>query len=297
MGNAFQPVRAVPGGDPEFMSRAVVAARRFHLDLSVWTGPGLRVASGGCETVGTDYRIDRPGFRWQAVEFVAGGRGEVRWRGRRDGRRAGALFAYGPRVPHVIESDAAQPLVKYFVNFSGALGRELVRSGPLASGGVVYTAEPQAVLELFDRIISHGRSAAPHAARECALFTELLLLKIDESARPGMRGDAEAFSTYRRCRGVAERRFAELRSGHELAQACHLDEAYLCRLFRRFGEESPYRFLVRLKTRRAAELLLDPGMLVRNAGEAVGFPDPAHFSRVFKRVHGIAPEGFRRAGA
>jgi AraC-like DNA-binding protein len=283
--------------EPAYMSREVVVARRFHLNLTPLRGPGLRVASGGVETAAPAYRIRRPGFQLIGLEFVAGGRGTVTLQGETYPIRAGALFCYGPGVAHAIESDPADPLVKYFVNVSGAEARRLLKAGPLRDGGVVHTAEPQRVLDLFDRLIEQGRSTGPHVERECALWAELLLLKVNETARLGTPGETAAFSTYRRCRAVAEERCAEVRTERELARVCHLDAAYLCRLFRRFAGESPYRFLVRLKMRRAAELLLEPEALVKNAGTAVGFPDPAHFSRVFKRVHGVAPQTFMRLGA
>ena len=41
-----------------------------------------------------------------------------------------------------------------------------------------------------------------------------------------------------------------------------------------------------------AELLGNQSMLVKEVAEAVGFADPYHFSRVFKRVYGIPPEAF-----
>ncbi|MGY1693137.1 AraC family transcriptional regulator [Geodermatophilus sp. SYSU D01105] len=48
---------------------------------------------------------------------------------------------------------------------------------------------------------------------------------------------------------------------------------------------------------RARDLLLDPrqGHLgVADVAVAVGFPDPAHFSRVFRAAHGVPPRVYRR---
>ncbi|MBS1699702.1 MAG: helix-turn-helix domain-containing protein [Actinobacteria bacterium] len=49
-----------------------------------------------------------------------------------------------------------------------------------------------------------------------------------------------------------------------------------------------------LRMRRAAELLADPARTVTAVGAAVGYPDPASFSRAFRRVHGEPPAAFRR---
>jgi AraC-like DNA-binding protein len=45
---------------------------------------------------------------------------------------------------------------------------------------------------------------------------------------------------------------------------------------------------------RAAALLLDQRMMVKEVADALGFADAFHFSRTFKRVYGISPERFIR---
>jgi AraC-like DNA-binding protein len=39
----------------------------------------------------------------------------------------------------------------------------------------------------------------------------------------------------------------------------------------------------------AAEHLVEKGGLVKEVGQRLGFPDPFHFSRAFKSVHGVSP--------
>jgi AraC-like DNA-binding protein len=60
----------------------------------------------------------------------------------------------------------------------------------------------------------------------------------------------------------------------------------LCR--RLFGE-APARFFLRLKMRRAEEMLRYRGLRVKEVSEALGFTNPFHFSRVFRRVLGHPP--------
>ena len=103
-----------------------------------------------------------------------------------------------------------------------------------------------------------------------------------------------AFSTYQRCRQHIATHFESLQSLEEIAAQCHVDRAYLCRLFRRYDNQTPYRFLLRLKMNLAAEKLLNPGVLVKQVAAELGFEDPFHFSRAFKNVIGLSPEAFRR---
>ncbi len=67
---------------------------------------------------------------------------------------------------------------------------------------------------------------------------------------------------------------------------------HLSRLFRRFAHGTPYHFLMRLKMNRAAESLLDSGLMVKEVAAQLGFSSQFQFSRAFKRVYGVCPDHF-----
>ena len=72
---------------------------------------------------------------------------------------------------------------------------------------------------------------------------------------------------------------------------CHPD--HLARLFRRETGETLVGHLRRRRLERAQELLADPELRIADVARLVGWPDPAYFSRVFKRGHGQAPSMVR----
>ena len=74
-----------------------------------------------------------------------------------------------------------------------------------------------------------------------------------------------------------------------------VDAPYLCRLFARFHDESPYQFLTRLRMEHASRILLESDASVKSVAAALGFKDAFHFSRVFKSVHHVPPSRFRQS--
>jgi len=49
-----------------------------------------------------------------------------------------------------------------------------------------------------------------------------------------------------------------------------------------------------VRFRKAKELLQNPDILVSDVAGSVGFSDQAHFSRMFSRIGGISPRGYRK---
>jgi AraC-like DNA-binding protein len=279
---------------PEFFSPQVAAARRFYLDLNPRRDRPLTVVCGGCEHCAPDYAVHRAGFPFYSIEFVARGRGTVKLQRREYPLQAGRLFSYGPRIRQDIVTDAAEPLVKYFVDFAGAQARELLRACHLAPGRAVQVFAPNEVAAVFDELIRNGLKATGHSADICAKLLEFLALKIAESLAPIAGVESQAFATYQRCRSHIQTDFPRLRTLEQIARECHVNAAYLCRLFRRYGHQSPYQYLLRLKMSLATGRLHQPGALVKQVAEQTGFGDPFHFSRAFKNVFGLSPDAFRR---
>ena len=155
-------------------------------------------------------------------------------------------------------------------------------------------ALPHELQNLFDELIQCGQRGRPGANELCAKLLECLALRIGESQIPHESAETLSLLSYQHCRGHIQENFQRLKTLEQIAGECHLDAAYLCRLFQRYDHQSPYKFLMRLKMNLAAEWLEQPGALVKQVAERAGFRDQFHFSRAFKTVLGVSPNMFRR---
>jgi AraC-like DNA-binding protein len=204
------------------------------------------------------------------------------------------LFSYGPGIPHHITGDAADPLVKYFVDFAGTKAAALLRSCGLSSGHVSEVFPANVLQPLFDELIQVGSQTRRDSEILCSKLLECLTIRIIGAHAPLAGAETLAFTTYQQCRRHIEQHSLRLRTLEQIAGECHVNNAYLCRLFRRYDNQTPYQYLLRLKMNHAAERLQQPGALVKRVAEESGFGDPFHFSRVFASVFGVSPAAFRR---
>lgn len=278
---------------PDYISKQVELSRLFFLESS--PDQNFSVASGGFERCRPDYLIDRQSLDWHCLEFVDRGEGRINLNGKNYDLKPGSFFTYGPRTPHKIETSKDNPLGKYFVTFHGKDVDEFFAKYEIPDVLMAHCHRGESVRRSFSMLIERGVRKSRLTESLCSLIVrELLLLCLDDSAGNIDTG-SPAYLTYSRARSYIEDGYLDLQSLEAVAKGCGVEAAYLCRLFARFHDESPYQFLVRLRMDYASRLLLEDGASVRSVAQRMGYKDPFHFSRVFKSVHRIPPSKFRNS--
>lgn len=288
------PLTLEPEKLPDVVSGHVRKAQRFCFEDAPPPDVPLAVVGGGHEFCSSNYAIRRNTFPFYCVEFVARGRGWLTLGGQRHRLEAGTVFSYGPGVSQFITTDVHDPLDKFFLNFTGPRAPQVLQEHGLPPGTVARVRSVSEVEEIFDTLIRDGSRGTTSANTLCVALWEYLIIKLADLVLPPGSCPSGAAATFQRCRRYINNHFRRLRSLEQVAEECDIDQAYLCRLFRRFGHQPPYRYLLRLKMRYAADELRNPGKLVREVAASVGFEDPFQFSHTFKNVLGTSPDVFRR---
>lgn len=90
-----------------------------------------------------------------------------------------------------------------------------------------------------------------------------------------------------------EQHFAEPLYVPDLARLAGLSESAFARLFRRHRGIPPRQFVVQVRVREAAHLLLHTELTIEDVAQRAGFPNAFYFGRVFKRLTGEPPARFR----
>ena len=138
-----------------------------------------------------------------------------------------------------------------------------------------------------------------------ALVARFVLLAVELSRMRRSRGDADAPASWERRGGG---RLAELLmqlaehperavSRREMAEKLCVSESTLQRLFRRRTGLAPHDFLMQLRLKKAAALLLGSELAVSEIAAATGFADSNYFCRRFRRYAKLSPLEYRRRAA
>ena len=283
----------------QLLSRQVSEARYFFLNLAPAPRSPLALTLGGRETCDPDYAINRAGFPYLGIEYVAEGRGWVELAGRRHDLAPGTVFCYDQATQCAMGTDPSHPMVKYFACVGGAAPVARLKRAGLPPGAVRRLVAHGEVRSVWEDIIRDGQHAGGLAREICAALLQVLLLKVEQGLAGRATGADPAEDTFLRCKALIDAQADRLSSLSELAEQAGVEASSICRLFQRYQGTSPYQYLLRRKMNLAAGFLVESGGLVKEAALRVGFADPYHFSRCFKAVHGVAPSDllrYRRAG-
>lgn len=278
---------------PPFFSDAVTTARRFFLDLAPPADVDLAIVCGGYEDCQSEYAIRRETFPYYSIELVCRGQGGLVLAGNPYELGPGSVFAYGPGVPHAIESQGRSRLGKYFVDFVGSEAEALFASMGVVPGEHVRVGSLPEVQLLFNELVRDGVRSDEVSGPMCVALLRCLALRVAAYRIDEADSGPEPYATYERCSSYIASNAARLTSQQQAATECGVSPAYLSRLFRRHGRLRPYQFLTRLRMNLAAERLLDSDAPVKQVAGELGYEDPFHFSRAFKATLGVSPSEFR----
>lgn len=176
-------------------------------------------------------------------------------------------------------------------------------AGPKADIATCFPAGPHAaqiaqrmqhIAQLHQHAAGKSRQAVLAATAASAALQELLLnLALWCRPSPAHPRAARSEQALERAAQLLQQKFAEPLDVPQLCRAVGLSQNYLSRLFRRrFGMTIP-RYLVGLRIEHARQLLADTNMTVRQVGARVGYPDPQHFNKQFRRFEGVSPSQSR----
>ena len=79
-----------------------------------------------------------------------------------------------------------------------------------------------------------------------------------------------------------------------IAQAIHLSPNYISHLFKKEMNDAPSVYINKVRIEKAKILLRTGNRTLSDIAAAVGYSDSNYFMRIFKKLTGTTPSGYRR---
>ena len=261
---------------------------------------GLRLIAGGtaCIPAGSPYPLpEHPEshlFRWDRgrilreyqIVVVAGGGGIYEDHSGIRAVRSGEGFLLVPGRWHRYRPDPSTGWMERWLAFDGPVLRELQRQERLPTYPVIGQKMLDAIWRnRFDEILTMLRQQAPAWRFESEALLASLIARLTAVGAPDETDPVQK---------AALRLTTELHVPIEmLALDAGISPSQFRLRFQGMYGCSPRIYRQRALVARAQRLLVIPGTTVSEVAAALGFTDPAHFSRGFRRGCGQSPQAWR----
>ncbi|SDH93298.1 AraC-type DNA-binding protein [Pseudomonas benzenivorans] len=237
------------------------------------------------------HRMSRPAPDDHLLIYCRAGQG---WLEAADGRLAvggGDLLILPKGQAHVYGADPDRPWTLYWVHFDGELVADFLR--PLGKGPLWRIGVQPRLLAEFDALLGLRKQglSLPHfiyAAHQLqTLLASLAVLPARAKLKSGRVLDVDAVQAVMR---------AHLHGSlnlDELAEQFKLSRFHFAKTYRALTGHAPIQDFIQLKMAHACRLLDEGEQGIRQVAEQLGYDDVYYFSRLFRKVVGMAPSHYR----
>lgn len=204
------------------------------------------------------------------------------WHGRARYRYpAGSSFVYQPGELHWIENST--PGRQVCIGVIGA-GVNSLKPGVIPPDKEVH--------RLAEAISNTLNAVRPLREDRLDFLAGLLVLRLRELTQQDAPGSAAA-TLAARVRALLDESLTERTKISALARRVNVSPGYLRSAFREEFGESPLHYLIRRRIEQSRDLLRTTNDPVQAIASSCGFSSPFYFSRMFRKIMGVAPAVYR----
>ncbi len=252
----------------------------------------LHVVFGGYERCAPDFEIQRHSYPFYVLEYPLSGSCSLEINQQTYALKPGRISGFSPSCAHHYRADPQDPLEHLFICFTGTQAEALFQQSILARTPTFNCDESTDIDQLFRGLIRKGRSNSNQRSEMCQHYLRLLLLELSDDSK-ATQALSRSQQSYLDCKQFIDLHFPWLSSSQEIATHCHMTARHLSRLFKQHSTCTPQAYLMQLKMNKASVLLRASQASIQSIASTVGFEDPYHFSRNFKKMYQISPKAYR----
>ncbi len=290
---------AAPVSDAPVASRPAPRHTRIiescYSGLDSWASPfNYRLLRAGHIATGPDYRIERESVPGHEFLFCLDGAGYVRIAGTTHRVDRGRLAWLPVHNPHAHYPDPETPWEILWLRLDGSNLNRLQAVLGVDGEPIFGFADEAAIRQLMQDAIAqmrqHSMLAAAAGERIAAALVEKLMesrsTRLLDPVVAGHRGLARLMQEVRA-------HYNEPWTADRFAETCRVSKSHLFRLFKYAFGQTPHTWLRGYRLAEAKRLLVETDETVGDVARTVGYEDPLHFSRDFRKNVGLSPRRFR----
>lgn len=228
--------------------------------------------------------------------YCSAGNGWCEMQGQHHAIKPGQLLVLPANTAHSYGADSNNPWsIRWFHAVGSQIPAFLETLGVTAEQPVNVLGEDPMLNTLFEEVLTELESGYATLNLICASQTAAHLLGVMIRRRHNHCTDApDARQRIARSIELMRAHMDRPLQMRQLAAMCSFSSPHFTELFKAQTGYAPKDYFTRLKMHHASQLLNGTNLSVKEIADKVGFEDPLHFSRVFKRINALSPTEHRK---
>lgn len=189
--------------------------------------------------------------------------------------------------------------VEHYIGFEGATFDRMLRLLELDKGPQLWKIGLNNELtQLYERAfeIAADKKIAPQPLLTGIVCHMLGLLNYSVRNRADKPASDLLEQAVEKAKIIMESKVAEELDLHELASELNLSYSWFRKTFKDYTGHAPAKYFQQLKLRRAARMLAETQLSIKEIAYSLGYKSTEHFFALFKRNTGFTPTAYRNYG-
>lgn len=238
-----------------------------------------------------------PGIRdYYLIHYVISGKGIFQTKNKTYNIESGNAFLIEPNTLAYYAADKNDPWEYVWVGFNGINAKHYISQIYLSSACPVLTCKVNNELEkcIEDMLsYSHEQIGRDIILLSCLYKFIYHLTKSIDNPLSNLQTDIGEKYVKDAAMYISNNYSSNIKIS-DVAKYINITRAYLFRLFKKYLHTSPQEFLINFRMERACELLSNSNFTVNHIARSVGYRDVLLFSKIFKKIIGVAPTEYRK---
>ena len=251
-----------------------------------------RLLSFGWAQSGPRYYTKRTNAFSYLLLYTLSGDGLFEYGGERYELHAGDGFLIDCRQPHLYKTLDRQ-WEHIDIHLVGPMLDPVYEEYSRSRKPVFHESVNGSFMDDLEKIASLQSRKSPYKDYQMAGLLYSLFVRLLSASTPQSSGRHAVDESLQSLIVYIDSHYTEKLSLDFMSRYSGISKYYLSREFHRYTGFSPIEYLIQLRISRAEILLLRTTIPIARIAEQVGIPNIQHFSKLFRRVTGLSPRGYR----
>ena len=207
----------------------------------------------------------------------------------------GDVFLICPDEVTYYQADEREPWHYCWVGFNGLQAESILKQAGLTPASPILHYEGEQLGSHFHELIKVKASSPSEELKLIGRLYTLLSALVEGS--PAVPEDTQVNKQeiyVKKVIDFVESNYSSKFTISQIADFVGLDRSYLCSLFKKMINSSIKEYVIHYRMNKAAELMRHQNLSIGDISRSVGYDDQLLFSKMFKKVTGIAPKQYRQ---